>query len=45
MLIPYSHRSPGSNNKGVVSAAFVQVVMPGVLVALWYCAISGRQIS
>jgi len=45
MLIPYSHLSPGSNSSGVVSAALVHVVMPGVLVMLWYCAISGRQIS
>ena len=33
MLMPYSHRSPGSKSSGVVSAAFVQVVMPGVFVA------------
>ena len=32
MLIPYSQRSPGSKSSGVVSAAFVHVVMPGVLV-------------
>ena len=31
MLIPYSQRSPGSNSKGVVSAALAQVVIPGVL--------------
>ena len=34
MLIPYSQRSPGSKSSGVVSAAFVHVVMPGVLVAV-----------
>ena len=45
MLIPYSHRSPGSNRSGVVKAAFAHVVMPGVLVTLWYWAISGRQSS
>jgi hypothetical protein len=36
MLIPYCHRSPGSNISGVVSAAFAQLVMPGVPVAVWY---------
>ena len=34
MLIPYSHRSPGSNINGVVKAAFVHVIMPGVPVAV-----------
>jgi len=34
MLMPYSHRSPASNSSGVVRAAFVQVVMPGVPVAV-----------
>ena len=34
MLIPYSHRSPGSNISGVVSALFVQVVTPGVPVTV-----------
>ena len=43
--MPYCHRSPGSKSSGVVSAAFVQVVMPGVPVASWYFAISGLQIS
>ena len=33
MLIPYSQRSPGSKSRGVVNAAFVQVMMPGVPVA------------
>ena len=45
MLMPYSQPSPGSKSRGVVSAAFVHVVMPGVFVAVWYRAISVRQIS
>ncbi len=45
MPMPYSHRSPGSKSRGVVNAAFVQVVIPGVPVAVWYWAISGAQIS
>jgi hypothetical protein len=34
MLMPYSQPSPGSNSSGVVSAAFVHVVMPGVFVTV-----------
>ena len=45
MLIPYSHRSPGSNIRGVVNAAFVQLVIPGVPVAVWYWMIPWFQIS
>ena len=45
MLMPYSQPSPGSKSSGVVSAALVQVVMPGVFVAAWYLATSSRQIS
>ena len=32
MLMPYSQRLPGSNSKGIVSAAFVQEMIPGIFV-------------
>ena len=34
ILMPYSQPSPGSKSSGVVSAAFVHVVIPGVFVAV-----------
>ena len=35
MLVPYHHRSPGSNNAGAVSEASSQVVTDGTPVACW----------
>ena len=45
MLIPYSHRSPGSNINGVVKAAFLHVMIPGVPVTFSYSPIAESQMS